>query len=151
MRALIGACAVAGLLAIAGTVALADQWVDYTPTKGVWSKTLVHVEPGRIDDYLVALKKTWAPAEEMAKRHGLIDNYFVQVAVNTDTSGPNVLLGEHYVSMAVLEPNKERDLAMKAEFDRMMPKTAAMAEQAERAKYRTIVSTQMWTGIDFTK
>ena len=151
MRALIGVCAVAGLLTVAGTVALADQWVDYTPTKGVWSKTLVHVEPSRIDDYLVALKKTWVPAEEMAKKHGLIDNYFVQVAVNSDTSGPNVLLGEHYVSMAVLDPNKERDMAMRAELEQMMPKTAAMAEQTERAKYRTIVSTQMWKGIDFTK
>ena len=135
MRALIGACAVAGLLTVAGAVAVADQWVDYTPTKGVWSKTLVHVEPSRIDDYLVALKKTWVPAEEMAKKHGLIDNYIVQAAVNSDTSGPNVLLGEHYVSMAVLDPNKERDLAMRVEFERMMPKTAAMAEQADRAKY----------------
>jgi hypothetical protein len=32
-----------------------------------------------------------------------------------------------------------------------MPKSASMAEQADRAKYRTIVSTGMWRGVDFTK
>ena len=148
---IIGACTAAGLVTGAASVAVADQWIDYTPVKGVWSKTLVHVEPSRIDDYLVALKKTWVPAEEMAKRHGLIDTYFVQVAVDSDTSGPNILLGEHYVSMAALDPDRERDLAMQKEFEQMMPKSASQAEQGERAKYRTVVSTRLWTGVEFPK
>jgi hypothetical protein len=148
---LIGAGAAVVLMTAAGTVAVAEQWVDYAPAKGVWSKTLVHVDPSRIDDYLVALKKTWVPAEESMKKHGLIDSYFVQVAVDSDTSGPNVLLGQHYVSMAALDPNKERDMAMQKEAEAAISKSAMAVEQGERAKYRTIVSTRMWTGVDFTK
>jgi len=145
----IGVCVAAAVLATAATVAVADQWIDYTPMPGVWSKTMVHVEPSRVDDYLVALKKTWIPEEELAKKHGIIDSYFVQVALNTDTSGPNVMLGEHFVSMAVREPDKERDMAMVKEEEQMMTKAAAMAEQGERAKYRTVVSTEMWTGVSY--
>jgi len=150
MKAALGMIAALGLTMAVGA-AKADPWVDYTPTKGVWVKTWVHVEPSKIDDYLVALKKTWVPGEEMAKSKGLIDDYIVQVAVNDATAGPNVMLGEHYVSFAMMDPNKERDLAMEAEFEKMMPKQAAATEQENRAKYRTMVSEDMWTGIDFGK
>jgi hypothetical protein len=147
---IVGACAAAGL-ATSANIAMADPWVDYTPMTGVWQKTLVHVDPSRIDDYLIALKKTWVPEQESAKKHGLVDNYFVQIAVDSDTAGPNVLLGVHYVSMAVLDPNKERDMAMQKEAEQAMPRAASMAEQGERAKYRTIVSTRLWTGVDLKK
>ena len=155
MRALMaGVCVAAGLtigVIGAASVASADPWVDYTPMTGVWQKTLVHVEPNRIDDYLIALKKTWVPQQEAAKKHGLIDSYFVQIAVDSDTAGPNVLLGIHYVSMAVLDPNKDRDMAMQKEAEKAMPKAALTSEMGERAKYRSVVSSRLWTGVDLTK
>lgn len=146
----IAACAVGAILTMA-CAARAEPWVDYTPAKGVWDKTYVHVEPSRIDDYMVALKKTWVPEQESAKKHGLIDQYIVQIAVNSATTEPNVMLGVHYVSMAVLDPDKARDMAMEKEFDQMMPKAAATTEQDVRAKYRTTVREEMWSSVEFTK
>jgi hypothetical protein len=150
MKTLVGALAASAAMMIAGSAA-AEQWVDYAPVKGVWVKTYVHVEPSKIDDYLVALKKTWVPSEEMAKKHGLIDQYLVQVNVNASTAGPNVVLLEHYVSMAALDPNKEQDMAMEKEYDSMFPKAANDAEQANRSKYRSMVSQEMWAAVDFMK
>ncbi len=151
MKNLINLCAAAFLtFGIAGTVA-AEQWVDYTPAKGVTVVTSVHVEPSRIDDYLVGLKKTWVPSQEIAKKHGLVDYYFVQVAVNANTGGPNVMLGVHYVSMASFDPVKDRDLAMNQEFEKVLPKAEGVTVQAERGKYRAMVGEEMWAGVDFTK
>ena len=152
----LGAMMIAGAMAtalatMAAGVAYAEEWVDYIPVKGVWMKTAVHVEPNKIDDYLVALKKTWVPSEEMAKKHGLIDRYLVQVSYNASTAGPNVMLLEHYVSMAALDPDKTRDVAMDKEAESMFPKTAMEAEQANRGKYRSMVSQEMWGDIDFGK
>jgi hypothetical protein len=139
MRTIIGAALALGLLGAAGA-ASAEQWIDYSPAKGVWVKTFVHVEPSKIDDYLVALKKTWVPSEEMAKKRGLIDRYLVQVQVNPGASGPNVVMREHYVSMAALDPDKDRDMAMQKDYEKMSPKATNDAEQADRGKYRTLVS-----------
>jgi hypothetical protein len=151
MKSAISASLAAGiLLSMAGAVR-AEPWVDYTPAKGVWDKTYVHVEPSRIDDYLVALKKTWVPEEESAKRHGLIDQYVVQVQANASTTGPNVMLGVHYVSMSALDPDRTRDMAMQKEAEQMLPKAAAAAEQEARGKYRTLMREEMWTSVDFTK
>ena len=151
MRLTMSAAITAGFaLSIAGA-ARSEPWVDYTPAKGVWDKTYVHVEPSRIDDYLVALKKTWVPEQESAKKHGLIDQYVVQVAVSASTTGPNVMLGVHYVSMATLDPDRTRDMARQAEAEKAFPKAVAATEQEARAKYRTLLRQEMWTGIDYTK
>ncbi len=149
MKTLILAAAGAAALSLCAQATLADQWVDYTPVKGTYVKTLVHVEPNRIDDYLVALKKTWVPTEESAKKHGVIDSYMVQVNLNPYTSGPNVILIEHYPSMATMDPEKTRDMAMDKEAEQFLPKAQLPSVSAERAKYRTILSQEMWSVIDF--
>jgi len=151
MKSLISAC-IAGAFALGFVgAASAEEWVDYTPMKGVWIKTMIHVEPSRIDDYLVGLKKTWVPSEEVLKKKGLIDNYRVQVSVNSNTTGPNVVLIEHYVSMAALDPDRERDMALDKEFQKMLPKAEGTAIQADRSKWRTQVSQEMWGDVEFTK
>ena len=146
----IAACAAGAVLTMA-CAAWAEPWVDFTPAKGVWDKTYIHVEPSRIDDYMVALKKTWIPEQESAKKHGLVDQYIVQIAMNSATTEPNVMLGVHYVSMAMLDPDKARDMAMEKEADQAMSKTAAATEQEVRAKYRTTVREEMWTSVEFPK
>jgi hypothetical protein len=134
------------------TNALADPWVDYTPAKGAYVKTMIHVEPGKIDDYLTnVIKKVWIPSQESAKRHGVIDSYVVQVKSDVYGSGPNVALIIHYPTMATRDPDKARDQAMDKEFEAIQPKSSEPAVEADRAKYRTVMSEEVWNVIDYSK
>jgi hypothetical protein len=94
------------------SAAYAIEYKDYTPTKGVWQITTIKVKPSHIHNYLVGLKKSWVPAEELAKKHGIIDNYFVMVNPKIADPVGNVLIGEHYVNFASMDPNKARHMAM---------------------------------------
>jgi hypothetical protein len=147
--AILSAGAAAALCLAATAGARAEPWTDYTPQKGAYIYTLVHVEPGHIDEYLMALKKTWIPSEEDLKRRGLVDSYSVQVKQNVYGDGPNVITVEHWPSLAGLEPDKIRDQEMEAQFRKILPKADEPALQAERAKYRKILSEEMWTSVEY--
>lgn len=143
--------AVSACLATATSV-FAEPWTDYTPAKGAYVKTMVHVDPGRIDDYMTdVVKKVWIPAQESAKRHGVIDSYTVQVKSDVSGPGPNVALIVHYPTMATMDPDKERDLAMDKEFRAIQPKETEPAVVAERAKYRSVISEETWHTLEFPK
>jgi hypothetical protein len=134
------------------TTAFAEPWVDYTPAKGAYVKTMVHVDPGKIDDYLTdVIKKVWIPSQESAKRHGVIDSYVVQIKSDPNGPGPNVALIVHYPTMATMDPDKERDLAMDKEFRAIQPKAVEPAVVAERGKYRTVLADEMWNVVEFPK
>jgi len=151
MKPLSYALLASSLILSLSCAAQAEPYVDYNPVKGVWDKTYVHVDPNKIDDYLVALKKTWVPEQELAKKYGLVDQYVVQILANPSTTGPNVMLGVHYVSMAALDPDKARDTAMNAAAEKTLPKAAADTEMEARAKYRTLIREELWTSIEYSK
>jgi hypothetical protein len=149
MKYLIGAVSLGAGLAVAAAV-LAEPYVDYTPQKGVTEVQTVKVDPNHIDDYLTGLRTGWVPGEELAKKHGVIDFYAVSVKLNSG-AGPNVVLIQHYPSMSMLEPDRARDTAMMREGRAMVSK-----EQQERMttgydKYRTFVSDDFYSGVDFVK
>ena len=150
MNRFVGVVCVAGVLAVAGAAA-SEQWVDYAPAKGFWSVTNVKVDPRYVDDYLTALRKNWVPGEELAKRHGLVDRYMVQVRFNAAGEGANVRLIEHIPSASMFEPNRERDLQIQAEARAMMPRERENAVREEYGKYRTIMSEELWQDVDFMK
>ena len=141
-----GACALA--LAMP---AMAEEWVDYAPQKGVWNVTAVKVDPNHIDDYLTGLKKVWVPGEEWAKKQGMIDAYEVMVNVNAAGGGANVLLIEHLTSFAMMDPNKKRDQDMEKAMLAMMPKDQQSSMVTGFDKYRTFVGQELWQAVDFTK
>ena len=132
-------------------VASAEPYVDYTPQKGVWHVTSVRVDPNHIDDYVTGLKKSWVAAEEISKRHGLIDSYEIKIKLNASDGQANVLLIEHYPSLAALEPDQARDQAMQREAYAAVPKAAGEAMVAGYDKYRVFVGDDYWTDITFTK
>ena len=139
-------------LSTLASAASAEAWVDYMPTKGAYVKTMVHVDPGKIDDYLSdVVRKTWIPAQESAKRHGVIDSYMVQIKTDPYGEGPNVALIVHYPTMTTYDPDRARDMAMDQEFRAIQPKATEAAVVADRAKYRTVMSEQMWNQVDFPK
>jgi hypothetical protein len=139
-------CTGAGLT----TAAAAEPWTDWTPTKGAIEIQTIKVDPNHIDDYLTGLKKTWVPDMENAKKHGIIDWYAVGVKLNGG-AGANVQLVQHYPSLAGLEPDKARDQAMLAESRAAMSKEEGDKRVAEYDKYRTFVSDEIWTGVEFPK
>jgi hypothetical protein len=142
-----------GAAVAASTVstAYADPYKDYTPEKGVWQVTTVKVDPNHVDDYLVGLKRALIPSMEMAKKHGLIDQYFVMVNPNSGDDSGNVLIGQHYVSFAALDPDKARDMAMQKEALAQMSKEEGAKLTNGFDKYRTFLNTQMWTGVNYGK
>ena len=149
MKLITGALVICAGLALAGTAA-ADPWVDYTPQKGGWEVTTVKVDPNHVDDYLVGLKNAWVPQMEALKRHGVIDSYSVMVKLNSG-AGDNVILLQHYPTLANLEPEKTRDMALMAEGRAQMSKEAGEKLTNGFDKYRSFSSDEIWTGIEYPK
>ncbi len=149
MKTIIGAAVLAAAVGTSAA-ALADPYKDWTPMKGAWEVVTLKVDPNHIDDYLTGLKDHWVRGAELAKKHGVIDTYFVKVRLNP-TGGANVLLIEHYPSLVNLEPDKARDMAMQAEALAQVSKEAGEKAVAGFDKYRTFVSDEIWTDVEFAK
>ena len=130
--------------------AVAEPYVDYMPQKGVLHVTTIKVDPNHIDDYLVGLKKSWVPTEEIAKKHGVIDYYGVNVKLNSG-AGANVVLVEHYPSIAALDPDQARDQAMEKEAYAAVPKEQGVAMTNGFDKYREFVSDDYYQAMEFGK
>jgi hypothetical protein len=150
MKLMFGAaCAVAAVsLATAGW---ADPYKEYTPQKGAWQVQEIHVDPNHIDDYLVGLKSSYVPNQEMAKKHGLIDSYLVLVRMDSGGGGANVMLVTHFPSLSALEPDKARDQALLAEALARMSKEKGEALTNGFDKYRQFVGDGFWQVQDFGK
>jgi hypothetical protein len=149
MRNIIAGMVLAAGLAGAGA-AMAEPYVDYTTQKGAWEVTTLKVDPNHIDDYLTGLKKGWAPGQEILKAHGVIDQYLILVKLNA-SAGANVQLIVHYPSLAMLEPDKARDQAIQKESFARVSKETNQAAVAGYDKYRTFVSDEIWTSVEFAK
>ena len=150
MKYLSGAVCALAISAFCGS-ALAEPYDDYTAQKGAWQITQAHVDPNHIDDYLTGLRTGWVPGQEIAKKHGLIDNYYVMVKIDPAGTGANVLLGTHYTSLSALEPDKARDKMIEKESYAAMSKDKSDAQVAGYDKYRTFVGDGIYQVMDFAK
>jgi hypothetical protein len=130
---------------------LAEPFVDYTPQKGLWHVVTVKVEPNHVDDYITGLKRTWAPSEEIAKKHGLIDSYQIMTKLNAEDGQGNVLLIEHIPNTALLEVDQARDQAMMQEFRAALPKPDRDKMLENFDMYRVFVGDDYWSELIYTK
>jgi len=89
------------LAAVVGA-ANAEPYKDWSAQKGAWEITTKHVDSNHLDDYLTGIKGTWVVGEEIAKKHGVIDYYSVNVRLDSDTKGANVMFVQHYTTLANL-------------------------------------------------
>jgi hypothetical protein len=149
MKLAVGALVLSAGLGMAA-MAAAEPYIDYTPQKGATEVITIKVDPNHIDDYLVGLRQGWVPGQELAKKHGVIDWYQVSIKLNGG-AGANVVLIQHYPSLASLEPDKARDMALLAESKALEPKEKSDSRIAGYEKYRTFVSDDIWTSVDFVK
>ncbi len=150
MKLLVLPVTIAAFVAVAGA-ACAEMYVDYTPQKGAWHVVTAKVDPNHIDDYLVGLKKTWVPGEEISKKRGLIDSYTISVKLTGSDGGANVMMVEHIPSLALLEPDKARDQAIEKEVYEVMAKDKMEAQVKDFEKYRVFISDEYWTDISYSK
>lgn len=143
----------AAMLAALGVVhaACAEPYVDYTPKKGAWQVIAIAVDPNHIDEYLVGLKSELIPSLEVAKAHGVIDQYRFMVKFNPDGHDANVLILRHYPSLSNLEPDRARDEAMDKEVLAKLPKADKDKLVAGFEKYRHFVSDEYWVDIEMNK
>lgn len=141
----------AGVLLLSAAAASAEMYKDYTPDPGIWSETVVEVDPNHVDDYLVGLKASQIPAMEIMKKHGLIDNYIFMVKDGYNAGAPNVIIATHYVNAAAMEPDQGRDQAIEKEIYATFSKEKGDAAVAGYEKYRKFTEINNWRTITFTK
>ena len=141
----------ASLLLMSATAASAEIYKDYTPDTGIWSETVIEVDPNHVDDYLVGLKASQVPALEIMKKHGLIDNYIFMVKDGYNAGAPNVIIATHFVNAAAMEPDQARDQAIEKEIYAAFSKEKGEAAVAGYEKYRKFIEINNWRTITFTK
>ncbi len=143
--------AVAAIAGFVATPALAKQYVDYSPEKGVWEINAIEVDPNHIDDYLTGLKKTQVPGFDILKKRGLIDDYRFVVRTGYVKGSPNVLIQVHFTSVAALAPDKARDMAIDKEIEATLSEEAGKVAVAGYEKYRQFIDDGLWTEMKYAK
>jgi len=107
-----------------------DPWTDYDISEGVTNVTTVKVDSNMIDKYLEGLRDTWAPANDVAKELGQIEDYAIYVSELPNGGEFNVVLVVEFKDSSALQPNKE-------DYDAFMKKWG----DANREKTEKIVLT----------
>jgi hypothetical protein len=151
MKTISTALGAVALFALGAAAVRAEPWTDWKPTKQVVRRTYVRVEPGRLDDYLTAIKKTWVPGEETLKKRGVITRWEVQFREDQVGPGPNVVLVEWYPSRAKMDPDEALDRDLIAQSRAITPKDQVPSLEAERGKYRTLTGEEDWTIVEIPK
>ena len=141
----------AASIAFASMPATAKQYVDYTPQKGYWDINAVEVDPNHIDDYLTGLSKSLVPTFETLKRRGVIDEYKFMSRVGYVKGSPNVLILTHSKSLGVIDPDRERDMAIESEINAAFSEAQQDAAVAGYEKYRTFIDNAQWIDVKMGK
>ncbi len=148
-KAFLGLAATAALFM--GHAATAKEYVDYSPEKGIWQISAVEVDVNHVDDYLTGLRKSQTPYFDAMKAHGIIDAYKFVVRTGYVKGSPNVLIMTHYVSAAMLAPDKARDDMIDKEAEAKFSEADGKIAVAGYEKYRQFVDDAMWTEMTMAK
>ena len=136
---------------VVGGVAIAKQYVDYTPQKGVWQVSAIEVDPNHVDEYLTGLRKSQVPGFEVMKKRGMMDSYKFLVRTGYAKGSPNVLIMTHLTSAALLEPDKARDQAVEKEIYATFSEADGKVAVAGYEKYRQFLDDGLWSEMTMEK
>lgn len=139
--------AAVGAACLTATVAIAKQYVDYMPQKGVWEINAIDVDPNHVDEYLTGLRRSQVPGFEVMKAHGIIDSYKFLVRNGYTKGGPSVLIMTHFTSAAMLEPDQARDQMIEKEILAKFSEADGKAAVAGYEKYRTFIDDGLWSEV----
>ena len=105
------------LLLVAGSAsAQLEPWNDYEVSDSVWNVTTIKVHANMIDDYLEGIEQSWVGSNEVAKKLGQIEDYWVYLSDLPLSGDFNVLLVVKFKASADLAPSKERYAAFMKEW-----------------------------------
>lgn len=110
--------AVAALSVCGVAAAQLEPWTDYELDATVWNITTVKIDANMTDDYLEGLKQTWVASNEVAKKLGHIEDYFIMVSDLPQSGDFNMVLGVHFKDDAATAPSKQRYDAFMKEWGR---------------------------------
>lgn len=150
MKTLISTLALTAALT-APPLAFADEWVDYAPTKEPWTVTTVKVAPGKLDDYIIGLKKSYADQLERQKKNGEVIDYHILVNTSPNAAGATIVFLTRYKDWNALIPNKDRDLKEQDEFRKTITKTDEEKMGEDRSKFRTFLDDGTYSDITYLK
>jgi hypothetical protein len=139
----------ASLLAFA-VVARADlePWTDYEVSDQVWSVTTVKVDANMGDAYLEGLKNTWVTGNEVSKKLGQIEDYFIYRSDLPQSGDFNLMLVVRFANTEALAPNKARYEAFMKEFGEEQSKKTTDYAQKNYPGMREITGEYMFRRID---
>ena len=108
IKALVGALVVSLLGFSSGSWADLEPWEDYEVSDAVWSVTTIKVAPNMQDAYLEGLAKTWVKSNEVSKKLGHIEDFWIYRSDLTESGDFNLMLVVKFADTADLAPNKKR-------------------------------------------
>jgi hypothetical protein len=149
-RTLLSTLAAAAFLA-AAPLALADQWVDYAPGASPWEVTTVKVAPGKLDDYIMSLKKSFVEQIELQKKNGEVVDYHILVNTSPNGTGATIVFLTKFKDWSQLIPNKDRDLKEQEEFRKAFSKSDEEKLSEDRSKIRTFLDQGIYGDITYLK
>jgi hypothetical protein len=127
------------------------EWDDYTPSKELWNITQVKVQPSKIDDYLLGLRKSWVLAMEIGKKNGTVSAYRILVNRTPVADGPNIILLTEYVDWTSANPDQMRDMATRDEFRKSLSEEQEKTLSQEFDKYRSYVGEGDFWAVQYKK
>lgn len=151
MQSMLKASAIALLLATSAASVRAEEWVDWSPSKAVTQKLWIHVDPTYLDDYLTGLRRTWRTTQEVRKKHGIVDNYHVLIKDDMSGDGPNVLLVINYPSLAMMDADRDRALAVAKEYNAIVSKEETTAMIKKYGEWRKPMGENIWHSVEYSK
>lgn len=108
----------AALLLCFSTVSNAEfePWKDYEPSDAVYSVTTIKVASNMGDVYLEGLANTWVTGNEVSKKLGQIEDYWIYRSDLPASGDFNLMLVVKFANTDDLAPNKEKYDAFMKEF-----------------------------------
>lgn len=125
------AVAATALLITAPASAQMTPFEDYEPSVAVWDMVTVNVQPGEFETYLENLKQTWVQGNEVAKKLGHIEDYYIYANTNGAGEDFDLILLVKYSSTADLEPSK-------AKYEAFMREWGKQREEQSRETVREV-------------
>jgi hypothetical protein len=135
----------------AAPLALADEWIDYAPSKEPWQVTTVKVAPGKLDDYVIGLKKSYVDQLERQKKNGDVLEYHILVNTSPNGAGATIVFLTKFKDWTPLIPNKERDLKEQDEFRKAFSKSDEEKLGEDRSKFRTFLDDGIYSDVTYPK